>query len=151
MKKLALAAGAFLALGILATLFATAPAEAKEGWSCNTKATTTTCSLGDCGIAVTEPGKVGLWTTGRVAGLEIFYFAQISNGRWSMQQWTNLSDTGQPVPADKRVDIFARDCAEDGQLKDLSSEMQDQFMGMYGIPAPPAEIATAPSEEGGAP
>lgn len=141
----------FAVVVVLAAIFA-APVEAagKVKWSCNTKAATITCSLDGCGVATSEPGKLSLWATSSVNGMELFHFIQLSNGKVALQQWTDLKATGKPISENLKIDVFRQDCVADQQLMELPPKIQEQFMGMYDIPEPISavvpEAAIAPLE-----
>lgn len=146
MKRLL--AFAAVVITIAATFTTSVWAAGKVEWTCKTKATTVTCSLDECGVATSEPGKLSLWATGVVNGVKLLHFIQLAEGRIAMQQWTDMEGAGKPVPGNLRVDVFQRDCVGDQQLKELPAEMQEQFMGMYDIPAPVAIPAATPTPEG---
>ncbi|OGY98803.1 MAG: hypothetical protein A2855_00780 [Candidatus Liptonbacteria bacterium RIFCSPHIGHO2_01_FULL_57_28] len=138
MRKIALVA---VALAILAILHVpstgAAGTEQKQAkWKCSEDAGNLVCMWKECRISFFgEDGKLALSTEGDVNGEDFIHIVQIDRGIVTSQRWMN-AEGGKPKSG-LRPDVFKQECVDGGQLKSLPPKVQEEFRGLYDIPAPP--------------
>lgn len=133
-KSVAVAVVAVIAVAFIilcATPIAAAKEPAKKAkWSCSKGPK---CTWKKCEVVVLGDGKLSLSVTGPANEENVIHLLRVENGTITSQRWI---DAETSKTTDNNLDIFRRDCVGDGQLKSLPPEIQQQFLGVYDIPAP---------------